>query len=268
MKEMLVQFPTFEVVRAVDKDLSKRLGDHFSSNDEQQRLVAILFALKELGSLMSHDHGHETSFYIDPKENWANDVLRIRLKKSEMIRAMKLSQRILPTLNDSWRRAGGLDNRPKDSQKYEVELDPFVSQLARWVDKEITTARPEFNVVDLGERVARICLELQQNGVAIRIGSEVVSIWVTAAAIDRRIGGTKVSENVRFTYASCASSTLVDLFKKTIRKHLKRRLGSMLEMEEAAFSLLNMGKLKIASIDSHGQYCWDLDDASLPLLND
>ena len=29
MKEMFVQFPTFEVVRAVDKDLSKRLGDDF-----------------------------------------------------------------------------------------------------------------------------------------------------------------------------------------------------------------------------------------------
>ena len=50
MKEMFVQFPTFEVVRAVDKDLSKRLGDEFLSNDEKQRLVAILFALKELGS--------------------------------------------------------------------------------------------------------------------------------------------------------------------------------------------------------------------------
>lgn len=264
MKEMFVQFATFEVVRAVDKDLSKRLGDEFSSNDEQQRLVAILFALKELGWLTSHDRGRETSFYFDPKENWANDVLRIRLKKSEMIRSIKLSKRILPTLNETWRRADGLDNRPKESPKYEVELDPFVSQLARWVDKEITTARPEFNVVDLGERVARICLELQQNGVAIRIGTEVISMWVTAAAIDRRIGGAKVLDNVRFTYASCASYTLVNLFKKTIKEHLKRRLASMLESQEAAFQLLNMGKLKIASIDSDGQYCWDLNNASLP----
>lgn len=264
MKEIFVQFPTFEVVRAVDNDLSKRLGEEFSSNDEQQRLVAILFALKELGSLASHDRGRETWFYFDPEENWANDVLQIRLEKSEMIRSTKLSKRILPTLNETWRRAGGLGTRPKGSQKYEVELDPFVSQLARWVDKEITTARPEFNVIDLGERVVRICLELQRNGIAIRIGTEVVSMWVTAAAIDRRIGGAKVSENVRFKYASCASSTLVDLFKKTIKERLKRRLASMLEMEEAAFRLFNMGKLKIASIDSHGQYCWDSKDASLP----
>jgi hypothetical protein len=64
VKEIFVQLPTFEVAHALDEDLSKRIGDGFSSEEEQQRLVAILLALKELGSLTSHDRGHETWFFF------------------------------------------------------------------------------------------------------------------------------------------------------------------------------------------------------------
>lgn len=110
MKEIFVQLPTFEVARTLDKDLSKRIGDEFSSREEQQRLVAILLALKDLGSLTSHDRGRETWFFFDPKENSADDVLRIRLKKSEMLRSIELSKRIVPTLKQTWRRAAGIDS--------------------------------------------------------------------------------------------------------------------------------------------------------------
>jgi hypothetical protein len=263
VKEIFVQFPTYEVARALDEDLSRRMGSEFSSKDERQRLVAILLALKELGLLSSRDRGRETWFFFDPKENWADDVLRIRLKKSVMLRSFELSKRILPTLKETGRIAAELDNHPSKSQKYEVELDPFVSQLARWVDKEVTAQRPEFKAVDRTERLAQICLELQQNGIAIRTGTEDSSLWATAVAIDRRIGGAKISHNARFTFLRSANVALLDQFQSAVKEHLKHRLTLMLETEEAFFSLCNVGGIKIASIDPDGHYLWDLADASL-----
>jgi hypothetical protein len=258
VKELFVQFPTYEVARALDEDLSRRMGSEFSSREEQQRLVAILFALKELGSLTSRDRGRETWFFFDPEENRASDVLRIRLKKSAMLRSIELSKRIMPTLKEAWRRAAGLDDHPRASQKFEVELDPFVSQLARWVDKEVTIQRPEFRAVFRTERLAEICLQLQQNGVAIRTGTEVSSLWATAVAIDQRIGGAKISHSARFTFTRSANVALLDQFQNAVKEHLKRRLTAMLEAEEAFFSLCNMGEIKIASTDPDGHYLWDV----------
>jgi hypothetical protein len=166
------------------------------------------------------------------------------------LRSIELSKRILPTFKQTW--------RPRKSQDHEFELDPFVSQLARWVDKEITTELPQFKVIDLAERMARICLELQESGVAVRTGTEVKSVWVTAVAIDLRIGGAKVSHNDRFTASSGANAVLSDKFQKAAKEHLKRRLASMLEIEEAFFQLCNMGTMKIATIDPDGHYLWDL----------
>jgi hypothetical protein len=100
VKEIFVQFPTFEVAQALDQDLYQKLGGVFSSKKMQQRIVAILFALKDLGSVTSSDRGCETWFYIDPNENWADDVLQIRLRKSEMLRSIELSKRIAPTLKE------------------------------------------------------------------------------------------------------------------------------------------------------------------------
>jgi hypothetical protein len=50
-------------------------------------------------------------------------------------------------------------------------------------------------------------------------------------------------------------------FQKAIKKHLKGRLASMLETEEAFFQLCNMGKIKIATIDPEGHYHWELTDS-------
>ena len=49
VKEIFIQIPTFEVARGLDEELSKRIGDKFSSKEEQQRLMAILLAQKEFG---------------------------------------------------------------------------------------------------------------------------------------------------------------------------------------------------------------------------
>ena len=91
MKEIFVQFPTFEVAQALDQDLSQKLGGVFSSKKMQQRIVAILFALKDLGSVTSSDRGCETWFYIDPNENWADDVLQIRLIRAGEINAVPVA---------------------------------------------------------------------------------------------------------------------------------------------------------------------------------
>jgi hypothetical protein len=100
VKEIFVQFPTLEFAQALDRDLSLRVGSIFSSKKMQQRIVTILFALKELGSVTSSDRGCETWFYIDPNENWADDVLQIKLRKSETLHLMELSKRIAPTLKE------------------------------------------------------------------------------------------------------------------------------------------------------------------------
>jgi hypothetical protein len=110
VKEIFVQFPTLEIVYALDEDLSKKMGDDFSSEEEQQRLVAILFALKDLGSINSIDRGCEIWFFFDPKENAAGDVLKITRKKSEMLRSIELSKRITPTLKQTWRRVAAVDS--------------------------------------------------------------------------------------------------------------------------------------------------------------
>ena len=47
VKEIFVQFSTYEVAHALDEDLCTRLGSAFSSKDEQQRLVGILLALSD-----------------------------------------------------------------------------------------------------------------------------------------------------------------------------------------------------------------------------
>src|ERR1700729_2084822 len=98
MKVAFVQFPTFNVVRALDEHLLKSLDDDFSSFEEQERVVAILLALRDLGLIKYLDRGHETWFFLDPRENYGNDVLRIALKKREMLRSVKLSKRIRPAV--------------------------------------------------------------------------------------------------------------------------------------------------------------------------
>jgi hypothetical protein len=103
VKEIFVQFPTLDVVLGLDKDLSKKVGGKFSLEKESQRIVAILLALKDLKAVTFVDRGCETWFYFDPKENLAKDVLQIKLRNSEMKRAVKISRRILPALEKKWR---------------------------------------------------------------------------------------------------------------------------------------------------------------------
>jgi hypothetical protein len=260
VKDIFVHLPTLATVRAIDKDLCKKLRKDFPHKKETERLVAIMLALKGLGRLPSIDRGDETWFFIDPKENLADDVIRIKLKEQEWERAIELSKCIAPTLEGVWRRVDEIDGHQKNSQFYEFELDPFISDLARLIDIEITAQRPEFKVVDLAERIAQICLELLENDVARKVGTGSVPEWATAVAIDLRIGGAKISHNARFAISSKTNTTILVQFQKAIKQHLKRRLASMLETEETLFQLYYMGKIKIATIDSHGHYCWEIAD--------
>jgi hypothetical protein len=263
VKEIFVQFPTYEVAQALDEDLSIRLGSAFSSKDEQQRLVGILLALKELGSVSSHEQGHETWFYLDAEENQASDVIRIRLNGLSMSASNKLSKRILSALKETGRIAAELDAHHANPQKYKIELDPFISQLARWVDKEVTAQRSEFKAIERTERLAQICIQLQQHGVAARSGTEFYSLWTTAAAIDRRIGGVKVSHNSQFSFVRSVNAMLLYRFDRAVKEHLKHRLTDMRETEESFFSLCNEGAIRIAHMDSDGHYFWEAADEAL-----
>jgi hypothetical protein len=254
MKEIFVQFPTYEVAQAFNDELSKTIGDFVSSTGEQQRLVAILLALKDMGVVNSHDRGEEAWFFLDPKENEANDVLQIKMEEPAMSQSVNLSERIMPTLMQMWQDRSG---------KPEFELDPFISQLALYINREITKKQPEFKVIDLAERVSQICLSLHENGVAIRTDTDGKLGWVTAETVDLRIGGSKISHNKQFSVSSCANITLCFQFRNAVRQHLKRRLASMLETSEAMFQLCNMGMVKISNIDRDGHYLWTLDGEKL-----
>jgi hypothetical protein len=153
-----------------------------------------------------------------------------------------------------------MTDHSRDFHSREFELDPFVSQLSRWIDKEVTTKRTEFAAICLAERLARICIDLQERGIAVRMNTGVASAWITFDAIDLRIGGAKVSNNDKFTITKRSDLALLDQFQKAVNKHLERRLASMLETEEAFFQLYNMGILMIATTDPDGHYRWDLTD--------
>jgi hypothetical protein len=105
MKNIMVDAFTFEVARAVDIDLSERIGDGFSSKMEQQRLVAVILALKELGLVTSDDDGRTMCFCFGQEaKELVGDVsderlmelaahnIRFKLRRSEMLHSIELSQ--------------------------------------------------------------------------------------------------------------------------------------------------------------------------------
>lgn len=119
MKNIMVDAFTFEVARAVDKDLSERMGYNFSASAARQRLVAVLFALKDSGLLDYSDQGRETWFsgpkqilleQLDESGHVPEDdfvtlameyVISFKLKMSEMTRSIELSKQCRVDLDES-----------------------------------------------------------------------------------------------------------------------------------------------------------------------
>ena len=118
----------------------------------------------------------------------------------------------------------------------------------------------QFEILDLAERMTRICLVLQEKGVAINAGTEDIPVWLTAVKVDRRIGGAKISQNMRFTRSSAGNAALLGQFHLAIRGHLNWRLTSVLKIQEEIFQLCNTGMIKIAEIDSGGVYHWEITE--------
>jgi hypothetical protein len=131
MKEIFVDAFTFEVARAVDRDLSLRIGLEFSYNSDQQRLVAVLLALKDSGLLRCQDHGRATWFCLGSKNSPAMQLDEVEelakgnveeaskffisfvIKKSEMLRSIKLSKRCRLDLDEgvvesNWKKVGAI----------------------------------------------------------------------------------------------------------------------------------------------------------------
>jgi hypothetical protein len=151
-------------------------------------------------------------------------------------------------------------NQPSASQDRRFEIDPFVSQLALCIDKGVTDEKPEFKAIVLAERLNKICRELRERGVVVYSDEEAVPIWKTAPAIESRIGGVKVSNNVQFTLSNTANVVLRCQFQAAVTISSAGQLESMLETTVTLFELCNMGKMTIASIDADGFYQWDLFD--------
>ena len=150
-----------------------------------------------------------------------------------------------------------MTDHTRKSLDHEFELDPFVSEIARWIDQEVIAGEAEFSVIDLADRTARICLELNQKGVAIMTKPENVAVWVTTAEVKERIGDAGIAANSCFTRLTRADALLVvDQFQRTVRKHAKRRLARIPEFTETLFQLCNDGHIKIIGADSYGSYLW------------
>lgn len=126
MKRILVDMFTFEVARALDRDLSERVGEEYCFAEQQQRLVAIILALKDLDFIIAEDRAGERWFFfgerakqLDEFEHLSIEKLAVlmehmasfRLKKSEMARSIELSKQYVSELDEdlvksSWSAVG------------------------------------------------------------------------------------------------------------------------------------------------------------------
>jgi len=113
MKRILIDAFILEVIRAVDRDLSRRIGPDYSSNTDRQRLVAILLALKDAGSLSCYDLGRERWFLFgrddevvagqpdkvehvlddDQLAEYLEHMISFEMKRPEMLASIELSKR-------------------------------------------------------------------------------------------------------------------------------------------------------------------------------
>ena len=159
MKKIFVDPFTFEVARALHRDLSERTGDDFSQM-EQRALVAIIFALNDSGFLISEHPRRETWFCFGPeakdldqlgdvpderlKELIAHTIL-FKLKRSELSRSLELSERFradldLDVVKSSWRGVGAIIDRilRGDFRLMGPEVDDglIVQDLTRSTPKE------------------------------------------------------------------------------------------------------------------------------------
>ncbi|ANW00091.1 hypothetical protein [Bradyrhizobium icense] len=126
MKRIFVDAFTFEVARALDRDLSERFGDEFAATSEQQRLVAVLLALTDWGFLAHDDQRREASFCFGPVAKplgaavpderlieLATHKILIVLTTSEMRRSIGLSKQYCADLDvdvieQSWKGVGAI----------------------------------------------------------------------------------------------------------------------------------------------------------------
>jgi hypothetical protein len=124
MKRIFVDAFTFEVARALDRDLSEKLSAEFALTEEQQRLVAVLFALADRGFVIYEDYGRKAMFCFGaeakPLKNAVSDdklielaahKVQLMLTKSRLQHSIELSKRYgsdleLNVIVQSWKAVG------------------------------------------------------------------------------------------------------------------------------------------------------------------
>jgi hypothetical protein len=104
VKKLYVDAFTFEVARALDKDLSEIIGDDFALRRRKERLVAVLLAIKKCGLLVSQDQGSKIWLCFGPEAKQLDGYIpdkkleelatkiSFTVKKPEMLRAIELSE--------------------------------------------------------------------------------------------------------------------------------------------------------------------------------
>ena len=108
MKKIFVDPFTFEVARALHKDLYEKIGDDLSQIGQQATLVGIIFALNDSGFLISEQPGREMWFFFGPGakdldhlgdvpderlEAVTAHMIVFKLNRSELSRSLELSAR-------------------------------------------------------------------------------------------------------------------------------------------------------------------------------
>jgi hypothetical protein len=111
VKNILVDAFTFAVARGLDKMTRKR-GD-FSRKPKDQRLMAIIFALKDLGFVFADDDGSTTSICFSAEaaelrgeasderlwEAAKHQKTCFKMTKLDMSRSIELSRKYLPVID-------------------------------------------------------------------------------------------------------------------------------------------------------------------------
>jgi hypothetical protein len=149
-----------------------------------------------------------------------------------------------------------MNHQASDSNGCEFEINPFISDVARWLDCEVVEQKTAFKSIEVAERILRICSELHERDVATMTNFSRVAVWVPTTKVEKRLGNSNITTNPRLKVVKRDLSAIADEFQLAIREHAERRLDVILEYTEALFALCNQGRIKVIGTNSNGSYLW------------
>ncbi|MDA9420621.1 hypothetical protein XH97_00170 [Bradyrhizobium sp. CCBAU 53380] len=238
---------TFEVARAVDRDLSERLG-YFSSDADRQRLVAILFILKDAGLLSYYEHHRKTWLCFGPPDTlaWQLDEISdltggsvedaskyfvsLAMRKSEISRSMRLSKRYRAELDQdvvesSWRKVRGIVSLIAKNRACltgtELENGLIMEDLTRATEEEIF-----YIWFSLGDKADRKPLAMDLDHLSVSDGGRSVRWPITATVSVSRNRPAFVSL-MGFRQTSARKAVIAVMLERIAEEKPSRRGGDV-----------------------------------------